>query len=371
MKIALFAWGREDDANVWSGTPNTLKKLLKEKGHDIVHIDMSAMLTRRHYQLRTILIKLGFNGLEKLPILFQHVGKEVNVIDNSLEDGASLLFVSCNAINKPLKETHHAYVYLDAVISPRLEFSPKPSFPKSLFREFGLKKYEEYDKRSYSFATRIFTQNEWTRKYIIESYGLPEEKVVNVGFGVNLTFYKEAKNYKRNLLLIVLRKGLEEPKGLNLLLPAFRIARQTVKDLELAVVGTDGPKEEGVFYYYNQPRTTTVQLFKECTLYTMPALNEPNGITYLEALANKAPILGLERFSVPEFAGYGKYGFYTSSATPHAVAKLIVEALSDKNRLRAMGEAGQEFVEERYTWNKVIDQMIEIMQMPYHESFTL
>ena len=362
MKIALFAWGPEDDPKVWSGTPSTLKKLFIERGIDTQHVDMSTMLSTWHHRFRTFLKKLGFDGMEKLPILFQHIGRSVSRIEESLEDGTSLLFVSSNAINKPLKPTHRAYVYVDAVVRPRLEFTVKPCFPKSLFKEYGLRKYEEYDKRSYSYATKIFTQNEWTRKYIIDEYGIPEEKVINVGFGVNLNFFKEEKDYTRNLLLIVLRKGLEEPKGLNLLLPAFRIARQQVKDLELAVVGTDGPDEEGVTYYYNQPRSTTVQLFKECVLYTMPALNEPNGITYLEALANRAPILGLERFSVPEFSGYGQYGFYTPEATSEAVAAKIVEALSNKDRLQTMGKAGQRFVEEQYTWNKVIDQMLDVIK---------
>lgn len=360
MKIALFVWGAENDTKVWSGTPSTLKKLLNERGIDTVHVDMSAMPTKWHYRFRTFVKKFGLGAMEKIPITFQRIAQGVSKVDESLEGNAKLLFVSANAINRPL--LHHAYIYVDAVARPRQEFTPKPSFPQSVLREYGVKKYEQYDKLSYSFVTKIFTQNEWTRKYLIESYGQPAEKVINVGFGVNLTLYKEEKDYTRNLLLIVLRKGLEEPKGLNLLLPAFRIARRTVKDLELAVVGTDGPEEEGVTYYYDQPRSTTVHLFKECVLYTMPALNEPNGITYLEALANKAPILGLERFSVPEFSGYGKYGFYTPSATPKSVAELIVEALSDKHRLKAMGEAGQRFVEERYTWNKVIDEMVKEMK---------
>ncbi len=362
MKIALFAWGPEDNPKVWSGTPATLKKLFIERGIETQHVDMSAMLSAWHYRLRTFMKKLGFDGLEKLPLLFQHIGHGVSRIDETLDDNTSLLFVSSNAISKPLKPTHRAYIYVDAVMRPRLEFTAKPRFPQSIFREYGAKKYEQYDKLSYSFATKIFTQNEWTKKYIIESYGVSAEKVINVGFGVNLTSYKKEKDYTRHLLLIVLRKGLEEPKGLHLLLPAFRIARQTVKDLELAVVGTDGPDEEGVTYFFNQPRATTVQLFKECVLYTMPALNEPNGITYLEALANKAPILGLERFSVPEFAGYGRHGFYTACTTPEAIAELIIEALSDKDRLKAMGEAGQEFVEKNYTWNRVISQMLEQMQ---------
>ena len=77
----------------------------------------------------------------------------------------------------------------------------------------------------------------------------------------------------------------------------------------------------------------------------MPALAEPNGTTYVEALANKAPIVGLNKFSAPEFSGYGKYGFMASEATPQSVADVIIEALSDKERLkRRMGEEVQQFV---------------------------
>ena len=363
MTIALFAWGKENDPTVWSGTPMKLKNALNDAGISTIHVDMSQMLSPCEMRWGKRANKLGFTGLEKLPVLFQRFGSKISLAEESLPDDASLLFISSNALNKPLRKSHRAFIYVDAVVRPRLELTPKPAFPKSILRGLGLHFYEKYDKRSYSFASKISTQNEWSRNYIIERYGLPVEKVINVGFGVNLNSYKGEKDYTRNLLLIVLRKGLEEPKGLNILLPAFRIARKTVKDLELAIVGTDGPEEDNVTYYYNQPRSVTEQLFKECTLYTMPALNEPNGITYLEALANKAPILGLERFSVPEFAGYGKFGFYTPTTTPEAVAALIVEAMNDKNHLQEMGEEGQKYVEEKYNWNKVISAMLNEVEV--------
>ena len=85
-------------------------------------------------------------------------------------------------------------------------------------------------------------------------------------------------------------------------------------------------KWDGVFYYYNQPRTVTVSLFQECALYAMPALLEPNGITYLEALANKMPILGLNRFAFPEFSGYGKFGFIVDEPILENVSIAICKA---------------------------------------------
>lgn len=108
-------------------------------------------------------------------------------------------------------------------------------------------------------------------------------------------------------------------------------------------------------------KENTVELFKRCTLYTMPALAEPNGTTYVEALANKAPIVGLNKFSAPEFSGYGKYGFMASEATPQSVADVIIEALSDKERLKRMGEEGQQFVMKTFTWEVVCQKMLDSM----------
>ncbi|MCS2966996.1 glycosyltransferase [Bacteroides ovatus] len=85
----------------------------------------------------------------------------------------------------------------------------------------------------------------------------------------------ERKNYDDNLLLIVLRKGTEYYKGLLLLIDAFDIVKEKVSNAKLAIVGTDEVRsQEGVTYYHNKSRETTVELFKRCTLYTMPALAE-------------------------------------------------------------------------------------------------
>ena len=128
-----------------------------------------------------------------------------------------------------------------------------------------------------------------------------------------------------------------------------------MSNAKLAIVGTDEVRsQEGVTYYHNKSRETTVELFKRCTLYTMPALAEPNGTTYVEALANKAPI-------APEFSGYGKYGFMASEATPQSVADVIIEALSDKERLKRMGEEGQQFVMKTFTWEVVCQKMLDSM----------
>lgn len=255
-------------------------------------------------------------------------------------------------------KSKYAY-YTDIYLADVLPFYKQ----KKRGADWFIKRYNRNLKEQYDRCNLIFTQNEWTRKSIIEKLNIPANKVKNVHFGVNLIPYNGPKNYNRNLLLIVLRKGLEEYKGLYLLLDAFRILKKRISNIELAVVGTDvGSEIDGVTCYYNQPRETTVELFKEATLYTMPAIREPNGITYLEGLANKAPIVGLNRFAFPEFSGYGEWGFLCHNEDPEELANVIFNALSNKHRLLEMGIKGQHFVKKNFKWENVSESILSYMK---------
>lgn len=284
-------------------------------------------------------------------------GKEVCIVSPDLHGDDALLFTGEHCLDHPLPWNMKSYAYIDRALGPliRMKADCQPGV------ERYLRKYEKNDKLSLSCLNACFTANEWSRKYIIDNYGLPKEKIINVGIGINVPLYLGEKDYSNPDILIVLRKGTEKYKGLDLLLEAFKLAQKRMPDLTLHVVGTDYEKVSGVKYYYNRPRSVTIDLFKKCSLYAMPAILEPMGITYLEALANKTPILGLNRFAFPELCGYGKYGFIVPVATPESVSEQIVKAFSNPNKLEKMGLEGQQMVMKRYSWSKVADKMLKTM----------
>ena len=209
----------------------------------------------------------------------------------------------------------------------------------------------------------LFCQNEWTARCYSLTCKVPKSKIFNVHFGVNLKLYDGDKDYLQHRMLIVLRKGKERLKGCTLLLKAMPLIREVYNDAVLDIVGTDyGANVEGVVCHYNQPRSTTIELFKQATLYVMPSHNEPNGVTFLEGLACKAPIVGLNRYAFPEFCGYGEWGFIVEEETPECLAKTVCEAFSNPGRLYAMGINGQKYVEENFIWSKTSERMIELMR---------
>lgn len=360
MKISIATIGDSSSPQLWSGVPLALRnEFNKYNGkHQVSFINWKI----NKWILRIYYIILGrflyLRGTSREFILRPFYQKKLNSEINKNQPDVILFIGDFFAMlnDKNIKKA----MYGDANIVEYLRFC---NDDKRLFKNVYLNHFDKVTNIHINKLDYVFTQNEWTRQGFINYYNLNPNKVINVHFGVNLKIYNGNKNYDNNLLLIVLRKGTEEYKGLNLLLSAFKILKEQLPSVKLAIVGTDnGIKMDGITYYYGLSREVTIELFKESTLYVMPALREPNGITYLEALANKTPIVGLNRFAFPEFSGYGEWGFICKNEDPKELADIIFNALMDKDKLKQMGLKGQKFVEENYKWDIVVKKMISYLE---------
>jgi glycosyltransferase involved in cell wall biosynthesis len=362
MKICIAGRGDVKNRKLWSGTPTQLYDGFKSQ-EGIETGVLNWQLFKPIFSFYCVVVAKYFFtwGSANDPLLYW-LGKRTIVKKiNSLNQNYDYVFFSSGdmCVPKEIVDTSKYIYYTDIFLADVMPYYSKLNWGyKSFIKSYNKRLAEQYKR-----CELIFTQNDWTKRSIVDKFGVEATKVHNVGFGVNLKPLLVDKEYSKNLLLIVLRKGTEEYKGLYLLLEAFKILKTRLSDVKLAVVGTElDEKIDGVTYYYNQPREVTVELFRQCTLYTMPAIREPNGVTYLEALANKAPIVGLNRFSVPEFSGYGEWGFMAENENPQEIATVIENALSDKERLKVMGLKGQQFVMDHYRWEIVIEKMMNEMK---------
>ena len=362
MKSCIITVESAREKNTWSGTPKNIIDCFKKKNVKVENLSYYKKI--HHYglgKIKKIIDKFfytyGSGFFDPFPFWYNINANyfEKNML---LFDVDSYMFMGEHCLKNRKKIKGNVYVYLDREITEIIKFDED----KRIFKREFERGYAKNFKRSIMCMDHVFTLNEWSRRKIISKYNFPQDKITNVGFGVNLKPYQGEKDYTNHKILIVLRKGTEHYKGLDLLLEAFEIARNRITDLTLHVVGTDYRKVDGVYYYYDNPRSVTVSLFQECSLYAMPALLEPNGITYLEALANKVPIVGMNRFAYPEFCGYGKYGFIVEEDSPMAVANVLVKAFSDIGMLKLMGINGQKYVIERFTWEKTANKMLTIMK---------
>ncbi len=357
MKICVIANGDPFDKGTWSRTPyNIVSRLEKYPNVQVVPFNIKKELPLRAYKLfcrfwgKVFLIK----GSPRDPLVYKRASailqKKLNMV------GADIYLFCAEYCLSAQKTDAKYYNYVDATMRPLIEANIK----QKAGSQFFLKRYEVNEKECYRLLDGSFTMNEWVGKSTADLYGFSKEKSYNVGFGVNCIYYDGEKNYDDPHLLIVLRRRTEQRKGLDFLLEAFEIAKQKIPNLRLSVVGTTMQNSvDGVTYWEGYPREKTIELFQKATLYVMPALYEPNGIVYLEALANKTPIIGLNRFSFPEFSGNGKYGFIVPKRDSKMLAETIVKALSNPALLAKMGKEGQAYVKSKYDWDIVVDKMMK------------
>jgi len=218
--------------------------------------------------------------------------------------------------------------------------------------------FRRLERRALQRAAHIFTVGEHIAENVRGAFDIPGERVTAVGTGLgSIVPYAGPKDYSNGQLLIV-AKVRPRDKGLFTLLEAFSLARQRQPRLTLTVIGGERYSElrgvEGVRATGWITAEELQRIFESAALYVMPAGYEPWGISYLEALSCRTPVLGLDRGALPEITAGGAYGFLAEpSASPARLAELLLGALSDPARLAAMGAEGQRYCAERYQWHKI------------------
>lgn len=358
MKLLVISRGEPTNPKTWSGTPkNIYDRLVESRDFEQVEsFNLRKFYDCCTYMIHWVMIKLAMPWYFRQPVLYGYLKRKTRRMIKKT-DADAVLFIDQHCIGKGVDPSKRYYCYLDSVLPPVFERLEHPS----PWQKMVMRRYVKNDIQSLRQMTGIFTANQWVKDYLIHEYGIQEQLIHNVRCGANISPLKEEKDYSRHLLLIVLRSNTKWRKGLPLVLEAMPLVRKVIPDARLAVVGCSGEEQEGVDYYDGYPRSKTVELFRESTLYVMPAQWEPLGLTYLEALANKTPIVGLNRFAVPEFSGNGKYGFVVDQANPKRLAEVLTDALHDEERLRKMGEEGQLFAIQNYDWNKTVGMIEDII----------
>jgi glycosyltransferase involved in cell wall biosynthesis len=218
--------------------------------------------------------------------------------------------------------------------------------------------FEQAERESLRGLSHVFTFGAYVRDNLIAHYGLPAGRGSGMGA---IEPYDGAKRYDRPALLFV-AKHLFQAKGGVLLLEAFELARRRRPDLTLTVVGDERSRafvgdRPGIAFHAHLPWQALQQLFRDATLLVQPMLNDPWGQVYLEAMASRTPVMGLNRNGLPELVDGGRHGFLVDRAEPAALAEAIVSAVSDPQRLDRMASTAQRHVLRNYSWSRVAERI--------------
>ena len=87
----------------------------------------------------------------------------------------------------------------------------------------------------------------------------------------------------------------------------------------------------------------------EFDIFVHPSYGEPFGLSIVEAMSMRKPVIACGTGGVPEIITHGIDGWLVEERSPEAVAKGITTLLNDRELCRQMGERARKTVRDRFT----------------------
>lgn len=192
-----------------------------------------------------------------------------------------------------------------------------------------------------------------SRREAVETLSIPEERIVNIGAGVDSCFrpiilpadkkQTLVRRYGLTRPYVMYTGGFDHRKNLEGLIEAYVMLPGNIRSRhQLAIVGKIQQadqdrimrlaksraleRDEIIFTDY-VPDEDLVSLYNTCTLFVFPSLHEGFGLPALEAMASGAPVIGSNCTSIPEVIGRDDALF--DPTRPADMAQKMAQALSD------------------------------------------
>jgi len=247
---------------------------------------------------------------------------------------------------------------------------------------FNYSKYKFITKFSYWFrlktslskAKKVIVDSEFTKRTLIERFGVEPTKMNVIYLGVSKINFKETKlpaglepgKYILNHGGIDIRKNLER------LIRSFSKVVSKLPALKLVITGENKTMRPGleaiarslnigdavIFLGYVKEELLW-NLVKQANCLCFPSLIEGFGMPVLEGFAAEVPVITSDASSLPEVAG--EAAFLVQPENEEEIAQAMLRVVDDKNLREKLIKAGKQRVKE-FSWDKTAEQTLKVYQ---------
>lgn len=219
------------------------------------------------------------------------------------------------------------------------------------------KELEEYKRTDYISVPSIFV-----KKTFLDE-GIPEEKIIHVPYGVNLSAFKQVPKTD-GVFRIVFVGGMCLRKGVHYLLQAF--AELNLPNSELMLLGAMNEEMEPFFKkykgYYNYvgkiPQAELYKYYSQGSVFVMMSIEEGLALVQPQAMACGLPIIATTNTGAEDIIRDGKDGFIIPIRNVEALKEKIKYLYEHQDICRAMGISAKERVSQGFSWDDYGNKMI-------------
>ena len=164
---------------------------------------------------------------------------------------------------------------------------------------------------------------------------------------------------------------LDRRKGVFVLVDAFGLVLRAIPEARLVIVGRGDHADELCEHVRNcgyahridvrgrLERDDAPAVLRDCSVYCLPSFGEPYATTLLEAMACAKPAVVTKAGGLPYMIAE-RGGICVPPGDAMALAQALVSVLRSVDRQVAMGTENRAFVEQHFTWGKVVDDLEQV-----------
>jgi glycosyltransferase involved in cell wall biosynthesis len=234
--------------------------------------------------------------------------------------------------------------------------------PWNPLRGRALQRWYAFERATYEQAQHLFTMGEPAARSLVEDYGIPQERVSNVGAGANFEQLPPLPAAGREPTVLFIGNDFER-KGGATLLEAFRLVRAQLPHAHLQIVGAVEPTAEPgvtVFGRIND-RDRIADLYSRASVFCLPSFFDPYPLVLMEAMAYGLPCVSTTVGAIGEEVVDGETGLLVSPGDAGALAGALKRLLTNPAEAARFGLAGRRRVEQELNWDRVVGRMAPVL----------
>lgn len=291
-------------------------------------------------------------GIVKPEIVHGHhiTGMSLGVIDIAKEYGAKVVFTV---------HDNWGFCYKNTTIGNDGKLCPNAVDCENCREMFDFDEYripmgsrKAYYRRQMEKTDAFVSPSEYMARAYIRA-GFDPRKIHVIKNGIDAERYAAVKTEPTGTTRITFAGIFGEHKGVEYLIRAMAMLRNEPVMLHLAGKGDGEPKlrelieelelQERVVFHGQVDNAEMINLYRETDIFCLPAVSPENQpVTITEAMACGIPVIASRIGGVPELVEDGVTGYLTEPRNAEDLAEKIRMMISDRTRMRLMGEAGRQ-----------------------------